>query len=144
LDKNIEHNLDAPSVTWVTDNPEKKATVNINYDSKKYIDIDNSDPSYDPNDNLDYILTINVQHTNSAETAVREVVVRISNKLSVPCYVRTTADSASGSSVDLTNMYDSSMTVGGAGLPLAQNATMELVFTFWGPNDVTFNGGTSV
>ena len=38
-------------------------------------------------------------------------------------------------------MFDSDLATG---LTLPAGKTMELVFTFWNPTDVTFNGGISV
>lgn len=109
--------------------------VTVSYESTKYITINTANDS---------TITINVDlHTATPENAfVREVVCRIVN----------TSEGESGPAViyinkngegTVVNMFDVTLT-NGSGYSLYSTETIELVFTFWSENDVTFNGGTNV
>lgn len=114
--------------------------VTINYDSKRYVRISVHN---------DTVTTINVQMLAalSGTKKAREIICRIDNvdsSESSPATIKVAKTLASGASTGvLKNMYDVKAT-NGTGISLYNGDSMELCFTFWDKNDVTFNGGEEV
>ena len=72
-------------------------------------------------------------------TVAKDIIVRIDNlSSSNAAKIKVVADQ----DVSLKNMFNGDLTT--SGLAIAAGNTMEVVFTFWGPNDVTFNGGERI
>lgn len=109
----------------------------ISYDSKNFI-------KKVFNDEATVTINVNFQAPASGTKYAKEVICRIDYDH--------TADSESGSVVvkvaatgvsgTLANMYDADIT-GATGISLGNGKSLELVFTFWDKNDVSFNGGIS-
>ena len=85
-----------------------------------------------------YMITIK-KETNSYFLGTKNVVYRIDNKSQNPATIK--VGCAEG--VSISNMFDAMIT-SGSGLELPAGKTLELVFTYWDLNDVSFNGGFSV
>ena len=135
LNGNIGHNLETyPSDPTLNYTSVPSDPINISYGSKKYILINVAFEGNDP-------LIINLSEYSNSFEGVREIVCRVHNRATnnmVP-RIKVTYDQ----NVSLTNMYNLDIT--NTNLPVSgNNRTLELVFTFWGANDVTFNGGLSL
>lgn len=85
-----------------------------------------------------YMITI-MKETSSYFLGTKNVVYRIDNKSQNPATIK--VGCAEG--VSISNMFDAMIT-SGSGLELPAGKTLELVFTYWDLNDVSFNGGFSV
>ena len=108
-------------------------TLNISYDSGKYIKVPVSN-----GDDLD--INVSMQDAFSGVAYAKEIIVRITSQTSIarsPAVIRVRSSGVAGT---LVNMFDTNLT-NTVGMPLNEGETMELVFTFWDKNDVTFNGG---
>lgn len=108
-------------------------TLNISYDSGKYIKVSIMNGNE---------LTVNVSmHDAFSEIAyAKEIIVRITSEISSarsPAIIRVSSSGVAGT---LVNMFDTNLT-NNIGVNLYSGQTMELIFTFWDKNDVTFNGG---
>lgn len=95
----------------------------ITYNTSKYIKKSLTGGSF--------AITVDTTGTGITDNGAKEIIYRIDN-------------STSDATITVTggiNMFDSDLATG---LTLPAGKTMELVFTFWNPTDVTFNGGISV
>jgi hypothetical protein len=132
LDGNISHNCTSYSM-------ESTGSIIISYTSTRYINVDCNYEGY-----LDIYLN---QNQNGPFDGVKEVICRINNIDSFNGYsvgIRVNYNNPATSIVTkLKNFYDLRLT-SSTGFGLSSDKSMELVFTFWGINDVTFNGGENV
>lgn len=115
--------------------------IHIKYSSKKYIDVTSATGNY--------AIYVWVEPDSVEFNGVNEKVIRFKNSTgySKTFFVRPLTKSIDGSSITpvVTNMYDAALTANaGAGVTVDDGKTIELIFTFWGLSDVTFNGGLSV
>lgn len=111
----------------------------IDYNSPKYIRLSVHNDS---------TTTINVKMLAelTGTKSAHEIVVRIDNvdsSESGPAVIKVAKTAASGVTGTIKNMYDPNVT-NGTGISLYNGGSMEMVFTFWNKNDVTFNGGEEV
>lgn len=111
----------------------------IDYNSPKYIRLSVHNDS---------TTTINVKMLAAliGTKSAHEIVVRVDNvdgSKSGPAVIKVAKTAASGVTGTIKNMYDPNVT-NGTGISLFNGDSMEMVFTFWDKNDVTFNGGEEV
>lgn len=86
-----------------------------------------------------YTYTITIVKDNSYFLGIKNVLYRIDNKSQNPATIKVGCQEG----VSISNMFDVAIT-SDAGLELPAGKTLELVFTYWDVNDVSFNGGFSV
>lgn len=108
-------------------------STTISYDSGKYIKA-----SVQNGDTL--TINVNLQSAFSGTPYAKDVIVRITNTSSSTSSAATIKVASTGTTGTLVNMFDTRLT-NNTGVSLYGSGTMELVFTFWDKNDVTFNGG---
>ena len=111
----------------------------IDYNSPKYIRLSVHNDS---------TTTINVKMLAAliGTKSAHEIVVRVDNvdsSESGPAVVKIAKTAASGVTGTIKNMYDPNI-ANGTGISLFNGDSMEMVFTFWDKNDVTFNGGEEI
>ena len=82
--------------------------------------------------------TLGIKESSALKEGIKTIVVRIINNktISVPFII------SCSSNIKITNMFDASVLSSGLDIPAGK--TLELVFTFWDVNEVSFNGGLSV
>lgn len=82
--------------------------------------------------------TLGIQESSAPKEGIKTTVVRIINNktTSVPFKIFRYGN------IKITNMFDASILSSGLDIPAGK--TLELVFTFWDVNEVSFNGGLSV
>ena len=86
-----------------------------------------------------YTYTITIVKDSSYFLGIKNVLYRIDNKSQNPATIKVGCQEG----VSISNMFDAAIT-SDAGLELPAGKTLELVFTYWDVNDVSFNGGFSV
>lgn len=86
-----------------------------------------------------YTYMITVMKDTNQFMGIKNMVYRIDNKSQQSATIKVGCEEG----VSMSNMFDAMIT-SASGLELPAGKTLELVFTYWDVNDVSFNGGFSV